>query len=85
MTYGLTIGVGVQGDNLQQIDTSTDLSLLGTLGYEWLRFSAGVACTSGIVSLAGVGEDNKTLDQNVLNRAERDRRARFVFALHAAP
>lgn len=88
-TLGATLGVGLQGDDIQDVGQATDLMALFTAGYEWLRLSIGGAYTSEITAFGGVfrgaGADSTrtfTIDPNALQRANRTRKGRLVLALH---
>lgn len=79
---GPSFGVGVGGD-LKEIQTNTDLLGGLTFAHEWFRFTVGTAYTSEIHSIPGLGEDSRTTDPNILDRASRSRKWRFMIAGHA--
>lgn len=84
LTLGGSLGLGIRGEGADRIDQATDLVVAGTIGYEWLRVSPGIAYTSEVTSLAGVGDDGLTTDPNALAHANRDRKVRFVLAVHVS-
>lgn len=81
--FGVTLGAGIRSDNVSQINETTDLAVLATFGYEWLRLSAGLVYTSEATAPSGLGPGNTTTDPNVLNRSGRERHFRIGIALHA--
>jgi hypothetical protein len=85
LVVGPSIGVGVRGDALEQIDAATDLMGLLTAGWDWARVSLGAAYTSEITDLDGLADGDRTTDPNALTRATRDRKWRMVLSFHAAP
>lgn len=78
--FGVTAGAGIK--DLSQIDDTTDLLGGVTLGHEWFRLTIGAAFTSEIRTLPGLSATNRTADENILNRASRDRVWRFAVAVH---
>jgi hypothetical protein len=85
VVVGPSLGLGLRGESLDQIDDATDLMLLVTVGYDWFRFSAGGAWTSDVVSVPDLDSLGRTTDPNVLSRADLDRDWRWVLALHLTP
>jgi hypothetical protein len=89
VTLGGGIGVGLHSSDVGNIDDTTDLMAVATIGYEWIRLSLGYAYTSEITSFNGTfqggGADSTrtfTTDPNALQQANRTRIPRFLVSLH---
>ena len=88
-TVGATLGIGLRGDDTENVGQATDLMALATFGYEWVRVSIGGAYTSEITGFNGTfrGQNADSLrtfttDPNALQRTDRTRTRRLVVALH---
>jgi hypothetical protein len=81
---GVGLGLGLKGDEINNLGQATDVLGVLTLGYDWLRVSFGAAYTAEIVSISGVAADGLTTDANALKNPSLDRKLRWVFALHMA-
>jgi hypothetical protein len=89
VTVGAALGVGLRGDELEDVGQATDLMGVVTVGYDWIRASVGRAYTSEITGFTGTfpgtGADSLralTTDPNALQRTDRTRMGRWVFAIH---
>lgn len=89
VTLGGALGVGLRGDELEDVGQATDLMGVATVGYDWIRASVGLAYTSEITGFTGTfartGADSSrafTTDPNALQRTDRTRKGRWVFAIH---
>lgn len=83
--FAVSLGAGLNGGDIKQVDNNIDIMAMVTVGAEWFRVSAGVAYLTQMATVAGLSNENKTTDPNVLTRAERERRLRFAVAVHVRP
>jgi hypothetical protein len=79
---GIGLGLGLKGDEINNLGQATDVLAALTLGYDWLRMSLGVAYTAEVVSISGVDANGLTTDANALKNPNLDRKFRWVVALH---
>ena len=80
----VSVGLGLKGDEINDLGQATDLLGALTIGYDWLRASFGGAYTAEVVGISGISADGLTTDPNALNNPNLDRKFRWFFGLHMA-